>query len=131
RSDWMDRKLTAALVAEAAGTCLFFIVGAGSIVLVNYAPPGPGLLGIALAHGLILAVLVSSLGAVSGGHFNPAVTFGLWVAGKIDPWRAGLYIVAQLVGAALAGSPLRGISPQAAWSRSHIGVPALGAGISP
>ena len=62
----MDRKLTAALVAEAAGTCLFFIVGARSIVLVNYAPPGPGLLGIALAHGLVLAVLVSSLGAVSG-----------------------------------------------------------------
>ena len=69
----MDRKLRAALVAEAVGTCLFFIVGAGSIVLGTFAPPGPGLLGVALAHGLILAVMVSSLGAVSGGHFNPAV----------------------------------------------------------
>lgn len=127
----MDRKLTAALVAEAAGTCLFFIVGAGSIVLVNYAPPGPGLLGIALAHGLILAVLVSSLGAVSGGHFNPAVTFGLWVAGKIDAPQGLMYVVAQLVGAAVAGFALRGIFPEAAWSPSHIGVPALGPGISP
>ena len=79
----MERSLRAALIAEGVGTFLFFIVGAGSIILVDYAPPGPGLLGIALAHGLILAVMVSSLGAVSGAHFNPAVTFGLWIAGKI------------------------------------------------
>jgi MIP family channel proteins len=126
----MDRKLTAALVAEAAGTCLFFIVGAGSIVLGTFAPPGPDLLGVALAHGLVLAVLVSSLGAVSGAHFNPAVTFGLWIAGKIDAPRAGMYVVAQLVGAVLAGFALRFIFPDA-WAPSHIGVPALAASVSP
>jgi MIP family channel proteins len=126
----MDRKLTAALVAEAAGTCLFFIVGAGSIVLGTFAPPGPGLLGIALAHGLILAVMVSSLGAVSGGHFNPAVTFGLWIAGKIDPARAVMYVVAQLIGAVVAGLALRFIFPDA-WQATNIGVPALAAGVSP
>ena len=113
----MDRKLTAALVAEAAGTCLFFIVGAGSIVLGTFAPPGPDLLGVALAHGLVLAVLVSSLGAVSGGHFNPAVTFGLWIAGKIEAPRAGMYVVAQLVGAVIAGFVLRFIFPDA-WAPS-------------
>jgi aquaporin Z len=127
----MDRKLTAALVAEAVGTCLFFIVGAGSIVLVTFAPPGPGLLGIALAHGLILAVMVSSLGAVSGGHFNPAVTFGLWIAGKIDARRSVMYVVAQLIGAVLAGGALRLAFPEAAWAPSHIGIPAMADGISP
>ncbi|MDP9483929.1 MAG: aquaporin, partial [Chloroflexota bacterium] len=126
----MDRKLTAALVAEAAGTCLFFIVGAGSIVLGTFAPPGPGLLGVAFAHGLILAVMVSSLGAVSGGHFNPAVTFGLWIAGKIDAPRAVMYVVAQLIGAVVAGLALRFIFPDA-WQATNIGVPALAAGVSP
>jgi MIP family channel proteins len=126
----MDRKLRAALVAEAVGTCLFFIVGAGSIVLGTYAPPGPGLLGVALAHGLILAVMVSSLGAVSGGHFNPAVTFALWIGGKIEPTRAVLYVVAQLIGAAAAGVALRLAFPDT-WQATNIGVPALGPGIGP
>jgi len=126
----MDRKLRAALIAEGVGTFLFFVVGAGSIVLVDYAPPGPGLLGIALAHGLILMVMVSSLGAVSGGHFNPAVTFGLWIAGKIDAVKGGLYVVAQLIGAVLAGLTLRAVFPEAAWTPSHIGTPGLAANVS-
>ena len=126
----MDRKLRAALIAEGVGTFLFFVVGAGSIVLVDYAPPGPGLLGIALAHGLILMVMVSSLGAVSGGHFNPAVTFGLWIAGKIDAVKGGLYVVAQLIGAVLAGLTLRAVFPEAAWTPSHIGTPGLAADVS-
>ena len=126
----MDRKLRAALVAEAVGTCLFFIVGAGSIVFGTFAPPGPGLLGVALAHGLILAVLVSSLGAVSGGPFNPAVAFALWIGGKIDPTKAVLYVVAQLIGAVVAGGALRLAFPDA-WQATNIGVPALAAGVSP
>ena len=126
----MDRRLTAALIAEGVGTFLFFVVGAGSIVLVDYAPPGPGLLGIALAHGIILAVMVSSLGAVSGGHFNPAVTFGLWIAGKIDPAKSVMYVVAQLVGAVLAGLTLRVVFPEAGWTPSHIGTPGLAPNVS-
>ena len=126
----MDRSLRAALIAEGVGTFLFFIVGAGSIILVDFAPPGPGLLGIALAHGLILAVMVSSLGAVSGGHFNPAVTFALWIGGKIDAMKGVLYVAAQLVGAVLAGLTLRVVFPEAAWSPSHIGTPGLAANVS-
>ena len=80
-----------ALIAEAIGTFLFFFVGAGSVVLGDYLAgsggTGPGLLGVALAHGLVLAVLVSSLGPTSGGHFNPAVTLGVWIMGKITPLR--------------------------------------------
>ena len=127
-------RTAAALIAEAFGTFLFFFVGAGSVVLGDYLAAsggsGPGLLGIALAHGLALAVLVSALGAVSGGHFNPAVTLGVWIMGRITPLRAALYVVAQLAGGLAAGLALKVIFADA-WQASNIGTPALGAGISP
>ena len=127
----MRDRTAAALVAEALGAFLFFFVGAGSVVLGDYLEgSGPGLLGVALAHGLALAVLVSALGAVSGGHFNPAVTLGVWIMGKIAPMRAGLYVVAQLVGALAAGLALKAVFADS-WQASNIGTPALGAGISP
>jgi aquaporin TIP len=128
----MVRRLMAPLVAEALGTFLFVVIGAGSIVVGAFAPEAaPGLVGVALAHGLGLAVLVSALGAVSGAHFNPAVTFGLWLARRIDA-RVGIaYVAAQLLGAVGAGLVLRAVFPESAWQPSHIGTPGLGAGISP
>jgi len=127
-------RAVAALIAEATGTFLFFFVGAGSIVLGDYMAgnggSGPGLLGVALAHGLALAVLVSALGPVSGGHFNPAVTLAVWIMGKLTPLRAGLYVVAQLIGALAAGLALKVVFADA-WHASNIGTPALGAGITP
>ena len=120
----MDRKLRAALVAEAAGTCLFFIVGAGSIVLGTFAPPGPDLLGVALAHGLVLAVLVSSLGAVSGGHFNPAVTVGALLDRRIDVMNAVGYIVAQVIGAIAASGVVLLVASQQAVQATASGYPA-------
>ena len=124
-----------ALVAEAIGTFLFFFIGAGSVVLGDYlvanGGTSPGLLSVALAHGLTLAVLVSAFGAVSGGHFNPAVSLAAWMVGKIPAPRAVMYVVAQLIGAAVAGFALRSIFPTDAWQPSNIGTPALGAGISP
>jgi MIP family channel proteins len=127
-------RTAAALVAEALGTFLFFFVGAGSVVLGDYLAANggtsPGLLGVALAHGLALAVVVSSLGAVSGGHFNPAVTLAVWIMGKITPMRAGLYVAAQLVGALAAGLGLKAVFADS-WQPSNIGTPALGAGITP
>lgn len=63
----MSRDLAGALVAEVGGTFLFFVVGAGSAVVTEATGgAGTGLIGIALAHGLVLTVLVSGLGAVSG-----------------------------------------------------------------
>src|SRR5262249_49572129 len=109
RSGRMDRRDWGQLFAEAIGTFLFFFVGCGSVVVINYAQlnnmanANAGLLGVAVAHGLVLAVLVSAFGAVSGGHFNPAVTFGVWIAGRIRPARAVLYVIAQLIGAVAAG----------------------------
>ena len=130
----MRDRTAAALVAEALGTFLFFFVGAGSVVLGDYLAAnggaGPGLLGVALAHGLALAVLVSALGAVSGGHFNPAVTLGVWIMGRVTPIRAALYVMAQLVGALAAGLALKAVFADS-WQASNIGTPALGAGITP
>ena len=127
-------RTAAALVAEALGTFLFFFVGAGAVVLGDYLAAnggtGPGLLGVALAHGLALAVLVSALGPVSGGHFNPAVTLGAWIMGKITPTRAALYVVAQLIGGLAAGLALKVVFADA-WQASNLGTPALGAGITP
>jgi len=122
------------MVAEAIGTFLFFFVGAGSVVLGDYlvanGGTSPGLLGVALAHGLALAVLVSALGPVSGGHFNPAVTLAVWIMGKVPPSRAAAYVVAQLVGALGAGFALKAVFPDA-WQASNVGSPALGPGITP
>jgi aquaporin Z len=128
---------TRALLAEIAGTFLFFVIGAGSIVSANIAlAPGTGLLPIALAHGLALAIAVSSFGAISGGHFNPAVTFALAIAKK-HPWpRVLTYWAAQLIGAVLAGLVLRLVfSPYlAAANATHLGTPTVapqvGAGLA-
>ena len=131
----MDRRLVGPLTAEVVGTFLFFFIGAGAVVLQDYlgllGGSGGGLLGVALAHGLVLGVLVSALGAVSGGHFNPAVTVGVWIAGRISSDRAVMYVVAQLAGSVLAGLALRAIFTESAWGPSHIGTPALGTGIGP
>jgi aquaporin TIP len=112
-----------ALVAEAIGTFLFFFIAAGA-ALVATGDPAAALLIVALAHGVVLAVLVSSLGAVSGAHFNPAVTLGLWVAGKIDVARGAAYFVAQLIGGAAAGFALA-----AFFGDVGPAVPALGEGV--
>jgi MIP family channel proteins len=127
----MDRTLRPALVAEAIGTFIFFTVGAGAVVVTTYAGGGSGgLVGVALAHGLVLAVLVSTFMAVSGGHFNPAVTAAVFVAGKIPAARAGWYVVAQLAGALAAGLLLRAIFSQAVWEPTHLGTPTLGPDIT-
>ena len=109
---------------------MFFFIGAGAIVT-SVATPTADVVPIALAHGLALAVAVSAFGALSGGHFNPAVTFGLAVAGK-HPWdRVPTYWIAQLAGGLVAGFALRyafDFSPSAA-DRTHLGTPSLAPGV--
>jgi MIP family channel proteins len=127
----MQNRLTAALIAEAIGTFLFFFVGAGAVVLAAHAGAnGPGLVGIALAHGLALAVMVSAFGAISGGHFNPAVTVAVRLAGRIEWTHAAAYVVAQLVGAAAAGYLLLAVMPAGAATQSLLGTPTLDPAIS-
>ena len=124
----MRSRLGAALVAEAVGTFLFFFVGAGSVAL-TAGEGGPGLVGVALAHGLVLAVLVSAFGAISGGHFNPAVTVAVRLAGRIEWSHAVLYVLAQLGGAVAAGFALAVVLPDPLAADSRLGTPALGPGI--
>jgi MIP family channel proteins len=120
----IDRTLAAKLVAEAVGT--FALIYVGILVLAHGG--GAGLTGIALAHGLAIAVMVSATMSISGGHLNPAVTLGALVGGKIKPADAGLYVVAQLVGGLAAGY----LAQLSLGTRSIVpGVPDLGFGVSP
>ncbi|MBI4717657.1 MAG: aquaporin [Planctomycetes bacterium] len=99
----MDKQLKAC-VAEAIGTFVLCFLGAGSICLVAHmGSSGPGLLGVAVAHGIALSVAVSATMNVSGGHVNPAVTIGMLVTGRIRLGAAVAYILAQLAGAVIAG----------------------------
>jgi len=125
---------TRALLAEIAGTFMFFVIGAGAIVTtVAAGSPPTGLLAIALAHGLALSIAVSAFGPISGGHFNPAVTFGLAIARK-HPWpRVLTYWAAQLIGALLAGLTLRVFFEPflAAATKTHLGTPTLDPAVGP
>ncbi|HEX4341980.1 MAG TPA: MIP family channel protein [Verrucomicrobiae bacterium] len=98
----MKPSLTKQCVAEFIGTFTLIFIGIGAIYNLGSLPGGGGLLGIAFAHGLAIAVMVSATAAISGGHLNPAVTFGLLVGGKISPTRTVAYWIAQLAGASVA-----------------------------
>src|SRR5712691_351832 len=105
-----DRGHTRKYVAELIGTFLLVFLGTSAIVAFGGAFTNGvatvGYIGIALAFGLTLTVLAYTLGPVSGGHFNPAVTIGL-VAGRRHPVRDLVpYIVSQIVGAILASGLL-------------------------
>lgn len=96
--------MTRKLAAEVFGTFWLVFGGCGSAVLAAAFPElGIGLLGVSLAFGLTVLTMAYAVGAISGGHFNPAVSLGLAVAGRFA-WRELLpYVVAQVVGAILAG----------------------------
>ena len=92
-----------AFLAEFVGTFALMFVGGGAIIVTS----GDNLLAIALAHGLILAVMVSATMHISGGQINPAVSIALGLAGR-QPWpRAGAFIVAQIAGATVAAFLLK------------------------
>jgi len=93
----MNPLLLKQCVAELIGTFALIFVGVGAI------NNNPGLLGVAFAHGLTIAVMVSATAGISGGHLNPAVTFGLLVGKQIDTWKATAYWISQLAGAVIAG----------------------------
>ena len=111
-------------LAEFLGT--FFLCFAGiSAILSNTPAVGgmSGLLGIALAHGIALSIAVNVFGGESGAHFNPAVTGGFLVAGRIAPNLAGAYLVAQLLGATTAAGVCRTIFPVEAVNATTLGLP--------
>lgn len=124
---------TKALIAEFIGTFALIFIGVGAITA-NYITKGEtevNLVAIALAHGLTIAVMVSATAAVSGGHLNPAVTFGAWIGGKIN-LKDGLgYIVFQCLGAIFAASLIQLAIPLETLDAVGMGTPSLGKGVTP
>ncbi len=114
-----------AAVAEFVATFALIFVGAGAVITAV----GTGqldLVGVALAHGLVLAIMVSLTGHISGGLVNPAVTIALWVAGKMSTPRAGVLILVQLLGAVAGALLLRFVVGGHLFDAGGAGVPALG-----
>ena len=100
-------KNTNSLLAEAFGTFWLVFGGCGSAVISAAFPNvGIGLLGVSLAFGLTVLTMAYAVGHVSGGHFNPAVTVGLWVGGRFEGGKVVPYIIAQVVGAIIAAFTL-------------------------
>lgn len=100
----MYSKLSTSLVAELIGTFALIFIGAGAGALGI-----GGLVGVAFAHGLVVLSFAYAYGHISGTHINPAVTLGVWAAGKIETARAVSYIVFQIAGGLLGALALRGI----------------------
>ncbi len=138
-------KLVQGCVAEFLGTFALVFFGCASIIVTGKGfeeGSGAGLVTIALAHGLILAVSVSAAMYISGGQFNPAVSIGVFVAGKQPLERALAFIGAQVVGAVAASAILLNLlgpelvgtdpgSPQLGatigyLTRFHLVVPVIG-----
>jgi MIP family channel proteins len=121
------------LLAEFIGTFALVFFSAGSICADQFlrttAQAGTGLLGVALAYGLAMGVLVTSLGHISGGHFNPAVTIGFWVTRKLSTFDTLTYWVAQLAGAVAAAYLLRRL-PFDVWATVQLGTPDLASGVT-
>lgn len=90
-------------LAELIGTFWLVFGGCGSAVFAAAFPElGIGFLGVALAFGLTVLTGAYALGHISGGHFNPAVSVGLWAGGRFEGKELAPYIISQLIGATLA-----------------------------
>ncbi len=103
----MESDILRRVVAEFFGTFWLVLGGCGAAVLsAAYPSLGIGFLGVAFAFGLTVLTMAYAVGHISGGHFNPAVTLGLWAAGRCAPRHVVPYIIAQVIGAVLAAAVL-------------------------
>ncbi len=129
--------------AEFVGAFALVFIGAGSVLTIanTFVPlivPARGfeafsgltLVVFALANGLAIAVMVSAVGHISGGHFNPAVTLGFLVTRRIAPSLAVVYWSMQFAAAASAAALLRWFYPKSTRDLTNLGAPGLGHGVS-
>ncbi|MBA8795928.1 aquaporin Z [Friedmanniella endophytica] len=104
--------VAAKLGAELIGTFVLVFGGCGTAIFAATAQTptkievGVGYVGVALAFGLTVLVMAAAVGPISGGHFNPAVTTGAAIAGRLEPKLVPLYWIAQVLGASVAGGVL-------------------------
>src|ERR1700732_2824379 len=118
------------MVAEFFGTFALIFMGVGSIcadrfIIAGGSPGGLGLLGIAAGHGVAIAVMVTAVGHISGGHFNPAITAGFWVTRRLGTMKALFYWIAHLLGALAAAFLLVTVIPESVWRPVALGTPDL------
>jgi aquaporin TIP len=128
--------------AEFVGTFTLVFIGAGSILTFGklFASAlaaggaqqitGLGLVAVAFAHGLAIAVMVSAMGHISGGHFNPAITFGFLLTRRLAPVLALVYWVAQFLAAVAAAGLLHWFYNKAERNGVQLGAPGLGGGVN-
>jgi len=116
-------------LAELIGTFALVLFGAGAIMQ-QVTTQSVGTTGIAVAHGLAILVCVYAFGHISGGHFNPAVTFGMLVTRRIRFGGAISYWIAQLLGASIAAGVLFA-AYHGGPAEAHLGAPAVDPSIGP
>jgi aquaporin Z len=103
----METDTVRRVTAEFFGTFWLVFGGCGSAVLAAGFPSlGIGFLGVAFAFGLTVLTMAYAVGHISGGHFNPAVTLGLWAAGRCANYHVIPYIIAQVIAAIAAAAVL-------------------------
>ncbi|GBG61164.1 hypothetical protein CBR_g19240 [Chara braunii] len=109
-----------AALAEFVGLLVFNFISCGAVIVTGFSLNetkdvdfNAKLISIAMAHGLAIGIMVSATAGVSGGHINPAVTFGMLLTGRISLMRSIMYWVAQIVGAIFGSGLIAGISPNA------------------
>jgi len=133
----MERSLLRAYLMELIGTFVLVFFCAGSVCVNHMTAAGqqpgtasltghqPGLVGMALAQGLILALMLAATLPVSGGYLNPAVTIMLWVFNRLDTIKAVWFLGAQFLGAVLAGMCIKSTFDMAVLRGAHMGTPHL------
>ncbi len=115
--------------AEFFGTFWLVLGGCGSAVLAAAFPNvGIGLLGVSLAFGLTVLTMAFAVGHISGGHFNPAVSVGLWAGGRFPANQLLPYVIAQVLGGLVAGGVLFVIASGAAGFDASAGFASNGYG---
>lgn len=117
------------LFVEFTGTFTLVLAGVGCVCADQYlrasGQANIGLVAIALANGLAMGVMVSAVGHISSGHFNPAITAGFWVTRRLGTMKALFYWIAQLLGAVAAAFLLVTIIPESVWRPVALGTPDL------
>lgn len=124
------KNLVRPLTAEFFGTFGLVFIGAGAVVTETASGGELGLLGVAAAQAMVLSVMATALMPTSGAHFNPAVTFAVWLARKIDGRRAGLYVVVQLIAGVAAALLVKQLFPAGAGQAAAYGLPRVSSEIA-
>ena len=118
------------LAAEFTGTFALVFFGAAAGIADAYPSAKWGIMGVALAHAVVLSVRVSAFMNVSGGQFNPALTIGLASTGRMTPKDAGAYVGTQLLAAVVAGLALKLFYPAGVAKFVSWGTPSVSSSIS-